>query len=685
MAELDVDPKLSLLSLEDELTCSICLCPFSYPVTIPCGHNFCQHCILATWKSDYICPQCRTQFDTKPALKKNTVLSTVVEAFTMRSAKTEVPPLPAAEVQGETESEVLCDTCMVKASKTCLTCVASFCEDHLKPHLDNPNLRIHQLTEPLRDLLEHLCPSHHKLMEFYCVQHAHSICSLCLQHVHRGCTFSTPDEQKGLKESDFKNKLHLLDGKIEKNQAIISQIEDLQTKLKDTAEKKKRAFAAEYRQMREILDRNEHEVMCTVDREQESCQTKLKGLLTKFIQNVETMSSAKDCINNLLEQSHSLAFLQASVDLPSVVNFEPHTPRCSLDTKTLSAAQDFAAALKHYLTELFKQSVEARLQMLQPSERPGPAPLLGFGVFPPRRPFPEMPYAQVPNPFKPVLHLRSPSPGAPIKMAQKKKPQKKNRENDGKTPLTDQRPQKQTAKPPQPPKENKKSMRETQSMDNLLDISKEDKAMGQPPLEPTQTPETPDVPPSITSAEKRHNLLKYGAALTLDPKTAHKRVKLSEKLTKASVSDETMDYPDNPARFSACSQVLASKGFAKGCHYWEVKMNNNNFMGIGFAYNSIDRKGPASRLGRNAQSWCVEWFNVMLSAWHAGSETVLANPGPKRVGVLLNCDEGTATFYNVADRAYPFHTFVFPFAETVYPAFWIFSSGSSVTLCSPQG
>lgn len=168
--------------------------------------------------------------------------------------------------------------------------------------------------------------------------------------------------------------------------------------------------------------------------------------------------------------------------------------------------------------------------------------------------------------------------------------------------------------------------------------------------------------------------------ITLDPKTAHKRIVLSEAFTKASVSDQHLNYPDSPERFSVCSQVLGSKGFSKGCVYWEVQLSCSTFIGIGFSYSNLDRKGPTSRLGRNAQSWCVEWFNIKLSAWHNSTETVLANPKPTMVGVLLDCDNGTATFYNVADKAYPFHSFVFPFHGALYPAFWIFSSGSSISL-----
>ena len=167
----------------------------------------------------------------------------------------------------------------------------------------------------------------------------------------------------------------------------------------------------------------------------------------------------------------------------------------------------------------------------------------------------------------------------------------------------------------------------------------------------------------------------------MDPKTAHKRIALTEDYTVASVAEEPCPYPDGPERFSVCTQVLCSKGFAQGRHYWELKMNSNSFCSLGLAYGRLDRKGPTSRLGRNAESWCVEWFNTKLSAWHNSAETVLTNPNPSRVGVLLDCDGGSATFYSVADRAYPFHTFVFPFKGPIYPAFWMFSAGASISLC----
>ncbi|XP_051242249.1 E3 ubiquitin/ISG15 ligase TRIM25 isoform X6 [Dicentrarchus labrax] len=636
MADFD-ESQFSLMSLEDELTCSICLSTFNCPVTIPCGHNFCQDCLLETWKDSYSCPQCRTLFATKPELKKNTVLSTVVETFNSRASKETT--VEGLESKAQKKDVIRCDTCMeAEASRTCLTCMASFCEEHLRPHRENPIFRPHQLTEPVGDLMARICQDHHKLMEFFCSQHGRPICSFCLQQAHKGCSFMTPEEQRNLKEFDLRAKLGLLVGKITKNEDVISQMRDMENRLKDSATNRMRALTADYQQMRDMLAREERDACSAVEHELETGQTKLKGLMKKFTENIDGMSKAKEDIHSLLSQSQTLAFLQASFDLPPATNFDPHTPRISLDSKKVMATQAFAASLKEFLTEILKQPVQSRLPMLKP----------------------ELQWA----PGQPPLH-RPNSPGSQSKAAPKKKPKQK------KAPLSTE--------------ENMGNKSQARSIENLLDLGGKDKSRGRTPAaESKMKPEKLDIPPDITSAEKRSELLKFATVLTLDRKTAHKRIALSEGLTQASVSDEHTNYPDCPERFAVCSQVLASKGFSRGRHYWEVKLSSNNFIGLGLAYSCIDRKGPTSRLGRNAQSWCVEWFNVKLSAWHNSSETVLANPNSKRVGVLLDCEEGTATFYNVADRAYPFHSFVFPFSEAVYPAFWIFSSGSSITLCKMQ-
>uniref|UniRef100_A0A8D0BPL9 RING-type E3 ubiquitin transferase n=1 Tax=Salvator merianae TaxID=96440 RepID=A0A8D0BPL9_SALMN len=49
-------------NISDEATCSLCLEYFKDPVTVDCGHNFCQTCIaqcLEKAEAEPSCPQCR--------------------------------------------------------------------------------------------------------------------------------------------------------------------------------------------------------------------------------------------------------------------------------------------------------------------------------------------------------------------------------------------------------------------------------------------------------------------------------------------------------------------------------------------------------------------------------------------------------------------------------------------------
>lgn len=80
--------------------------------------------------------------------------------------------------------------------------------------------------------------------------------------------------------------------------------------LQDSATNRKKALAAEYQQMRDMLAREEHDALNAVERELETGQTKLKVLSKKFTGNIDSMSRAKEEIHRLLSQSQTLAFLQ---------------------------------------------------------------------------------------------------------------------------------------------------------------------------------------------------------------------------------------------------------------------------------------------------------------------------------------------------------------------------------------
>ncbi|XP_078518064.1 E3 ubiquitin/ISG15 ligase TRIM25-like [Lissotriton helveticus] len=203
----------SLLDLSEEFTCSICLGTFESPVTTPCGHNFCRVCLEVIWATEaqegWKCPQCRTGFATKPELRKNTVLDTVVQQYLLDVNRCEqeqqAQPEPEEEEESCPDGAVPCDSCLkVAAVRTCLTCIASFCQEHLQPHLGSQAFAHHQLHSPLgsSELGLRTCKDHKKLLEYFCEEHGKCLCCYCLVD-HKACKTHTVPEAKLKREWSY--------------------------------------------------------------------------------------------------------------------------------------------------------------------------------------------------------------------------------------------------------------------------------------------------------------------------------------------------------------------------------------------------------------------------------------------------------------------------------------------------
>lgn len=197
MAEAKVSGNL------DGFSCFICSNLLRDPVSVPCGHSFCMTCINSHWSIEfcrglYICPVCKQRFNRRPILGQNLMLTEMVE----RLKKTRVPERTLAGPE-----YVECDICTGrkhKAVKSCLDCVASYCEVHFNLHNVVNSNSTHKVTETRYDLRKRICSRHNKLQNVLCCTEERAVCIECAVSEcsgHKTITFAKKRAQQQVSAS----------------------------------------------------------------------------------------------------------------------------------------------------------------------------------------------------------------------------------------------------------------------------------------------------------------------------------------------------------------------------------------------------------------------------------------------------------------------------------------------------
>ncbi|XP_076608649.1 tripartite motif-containing protein 16-like isoform X2 [Chaetodon auriga] len=465
--------------------------------------------------------------------------------------------------------DVLCDSCIdgpSKALKSCLTCLVSYCEAHLRPHLENAKFQNHRLVDPRHDVDCRTCEVHHLPLERFCLTDDCCVCLDCEKEEHEGHTTASVGEARAQMEAE-----------LQKNQEEISQSAS-------AAEK-----AIEKLQSNNDLIKSSVQEVCVIVEQQ-------------FARLQTAVEEARKGAVEVLEGERRQALRQAEGIQAHLEQRRTELMKTSAQMNKLSKSNSDVDFLQEY-SEWKKGNADVCL-----------------------------PTANINR----MNHLTS-----YVQV------------------VTDA----------------------TQELCDLILRSYAEK-LNLTWKNSAKSPTPESHPSSQPDPETREDFLKYTRSLTFDPDTTHHFLRVMEnnrKLTNTSPWQHS--YPDHPGRFEYWRQAMTVESLYQGRHYVEAELSGEGAH-VGVTYKSIDRKGEQSTscITGNDFSWCVGRNSRGFFAWRAGAEVPLEVTDITRVGLYVDFQQGSVSFYDVTGAMRLLHKYTTGFIEPLYVIAWLSKKDNAVSL-----
>ncbi|XP_064384339.1 E3 ubiquitin-protein ligase TRIM71-like [Halichondria panicea] len=194
MAERPSAAQEALSKVEDQLSCLVCLEPYTNPRLLSCFHVYCQHCledIVAHNRQGQLeCPKCR-----RPTPLPPTGVSGLQAAFNIHH----LFDIQETLKKVKEPQKLACEKCVKttrKATSFCRQCTKFICDLCTNMHKEYEEFEGHEVVTIEKvegDLIRlvspkktsPLCSKHDEKMKLYCETCGELICRDCLVHIHK--------------------------------------------------------------------------------------------------------------------------------------------------------------------------------------------------------------------------------------------------------------------------------------------------------------------------------------------------------------------------------------------------------------------------------------------------------------------------------------------------------------------
>ncbi|XP_045413294.1 tripartite motif-containing protein 6 [Lemur catta] len=170
--------------------------------------------------------------------------------------------------------------------------------------------------------------------------------------------------------------------------------------------------------------------------------------------------------------------------------------------------------------------------------------------------------------------------------------------------------------------------------------------------------------------------------VTLNPDTANLNLVLSRNRRQVRFVGAKASEPSCPEEHYDCS-VLGMQYFSSGRHYWEVDVAKKTTWFLGVCSNSVGPTSSSKQYAKHPNTysryqpqsgyWVIGLQHKHVYRAYEDSTAALLlsmTVRPRRIGVFLDYEAGTVSFYNVTNHGFPIYTFSkYYFPTTLCPYF----------------
>nr|XP_033941734.1 nuclear factor 7, brain-like [Pseudochaenichthys georgianus] len=232
-----------------------------------------------------------------PELLVNTFISEMAAQF--RQSAQQKASSSSSEQHVVKPGEVPCDACTgtrLKALKSCLVCLESYCETHLDPHLTRAGLKKHQLIDPEENLEGRMCVKHDKQLELFCKTDQVCVCIHCTYSEHKTHDVVPLKEGYEGKKAELGKTEAEIQQMIQKRRLKIQEmnrsVELMWTGRKEGADREIADGVQVFTALKESVERSQAELIDTSKRSRERQRNRLKASSKSWNRNFTSLNAA---------------------------------------------------------------------------------------------------------------------------------------------------------------------------------------------------------------------------------------------------------------------------------------------------------------------------------------------------------------------------------------------------------